>query len=63
MLVTPYVGVWIEIAETFVPFSIPFTVTPYVGVWIEMTSRRKSESRYRVTPYVGVWIEIHSLQC
>ena len=34
-IVTPYVGVWIEIISDSVD-SIDLGVTPYVGVWIEI---------------------------
>ena len=35
--VTPYAGVWIEIAN-FSKNSVPANVTPYAGVWIEICS-------------------------
>ena len=57
-MVTPYAGVWIEIARINSVFSFN-VVTPYAGVWIEM---RNSFLTYQqgiyVTPYAGVWIEI-----
>ena len=34
--VTPYVGVWIEIALS-VSSNSSISVTPYVGVWIEIS--------------------------
>ena len=39
-MVTPYVGVWIEIFDK-VHNSIKYTVTPYVGVWIEIDRSRR----------------------
>ena len=57
MLVTPFVGVWIEM-----PFvgekSILLRVTPFVGVWIEILFHTASVRAVFVTPFVGVWIEI-----
>ena len=37
-LVTPCVGVWIEMAMEYVPYEEP-KVTPCVGVWIEILRR------------------------
>ena len=37
MLVTPLVGVWIEILRTL-HFQLLIIVTPLVGVWIEITT-------------------------
>ena len=34
LLVTPFVGVWIETDNKYYHIS-PFIVTPFVGVWIE----------------------------
>ena len=34
VLVTPFVGVWIETAQVLAHFGIK-PVTPFVGVWIE----------------------------
>ena len=34
-IVTPFVGVWIEIARLLLLQKVQ-TVTPFVGVWIEM---------------------------
>ncbi len=36
-LVTPCVGVWIEIEEKNRSMSVLFLVTPCVGVWIEIS--------------------------
>ena len=60
MLVTPYVGVWIEI---YLKEEIEEAqeVTPYVGVWIEMLNSHFLHQSITVTPYVGVWIEISIL--
>ena len=35
-IVTPFVGVWIEIKQKSRNFYNFATVTPFVGVWIEM---------------------------
>ena len=35
-MVTPLVGVWIEIVSGHVEY-LPHPVTPLVGVWIEIT--------------------------
>ncbi len=47
MMVTPYVGVWIE-TSVILDQSTSLRVTPYVGVWIETESnweeRRQSKS-------------------
>ena len=56
-IVTPYVGVWIEImGNMFGAAAAP--VTPYVGVWIEILFQEFPCFGIIVTPYVGVWIEI-----
>ena len=56
LLVTPYVGVWIETFD--LSSKKLFTaVTPYVGVWIETYGLRNAIDYGTVTPYVGVWIE------
>ncbi len=57
-LVTPYVGVWIEMTDCFDPSNMIW-VTPYVGVWIEIHPSKNRCRRQTVTPYVGVWIEIN----
>ena len=56
VLVTPYVGVWIE-TNSPRRSLIWLCVTPYVGVWIETNRERDSKKSKVVTPYVGVWIE------
>ena len=56
-LVTPCVGVWIEMPLHF-RTSHNFSVTPCVGVWIEMDILTCICLRNVVTPCVGVWIEI-----
>ena len=58
MIVTPCVGVWIEISSCFAA-PIADLVTPCVGVWIEIYGVFSRHSRLPVTPCVGVWIEIH----
>ena len=37
-LVTPFVGVWIEMYVDFARNTVELTVTPFVGVWIEISS-------------------------
>ena len=56
LLVTPYVGVWIETLDQC-RNVFPMLVTPYVGVWIETMSMEVFPGCTIVTPYVGVWIE------
>ena len=56
-LVTPLVGVWIEIYTAHVESEKVF-VTPLVGVWIEIEITDKIHELSGVTPLVGVWIEI-----
>ena len=58
ILVTPFVGVWIET----VPLSVreqPIMVTPFVGVWIETSVTATALLSRVVTPFVGVWIETY----
>ncbi len=56
MLVTPFVGVWIETPlET--KNRLARYVTPFVGVWIETYILAPNLFICRVTPFVGVWIE------
>ena len=59
-VVTPLVGVWIEIGQTGAS-GAGLAVTPLVGVWIEISSKVPGAPGITVTPLVGVWIEIHSL--
>ena len=56
LLVTPFVGVWIE---TWHSFRSPeqSEVTPFVGVWIETILIGYFPDVRPVTPFVGVWIE------
>ena len=56
-LVTPCVGVWIEIFTSSGMVVASF-VTPCVGVWIEIMSSCSFASPPSVTPCVGVWIEM-----
>ena len=56
VLVTPFVGVWIETLIVIRLKSI-FLVTPFVGVWIETLCTRVLLMPSTVTPFVGVWIE------
>ena len=35
LVVTPFAGVWIEIAVRITVFSV-YVVTPFAGVWIEI---------------------------
>ena len=66
LLVTPLVGVWIEIAWLVYPSGRKI-VTPLVGVWIEINQMLLPYRGRSVTPLVGVWIEIltviHSHLC
>ena len=55
--VTPYAGVWIEIAR-YNTFYSRVNVTPYAGVWIEIFFEHLISDFVQVTPYAGVWIEI-----
>ncbi len=57
LLVTPCVGVWIEI-RTYQKNCWSKAVTPCVGVWIEILHLPCSAQIQTVTPCVGVWIEI-----
>ena len=57
LLVTPLVGVWIEMSKVVGSFS-KGDVTPLVGVWIEISYGVSQVSGIDVTPLVGVWIEI-----
>ena len=56
-VVTPCVGVWIEIKYNGHK-SFRCKVTPCVGVWIEIKYWNKGDKWEDVTPCVGVWIEI-----
>ena len=56
-LVTPPVGVWIEMISEKEVFGLDL-VTPLVGVWIEIALYGSGRGIQAVTPLVGVWIEI-----
>ena len=56
MIVTPFVGVWIETPTPWHLLS-KNRVTPFVGVWIETLTGRLTMRLDLVTPFVGVWIE------
>ena len=56
-MVTPLVGVWIEIIHNPLVYKV-ICVTPLVGVWIEIKAFSKNEYTMYVTPLVGVWIEM-----
>ena len=56
-VVTPFVGVWIEMPYLSQP-SFAVFVTPFVGVWIEIWKSPHNTAPPLVTPFVGVWIEI-----
>ena len=43
LLVTPFVGVWIETREYYIK-KIEIEVTPFVGVWIETYHDRRVEA-------------------
>ena len=62
LLVTPFVGVWIEIPHQAVMKYQSF-VTPFVGVWIEIDNSSFKLAYIKVTPFVGVWIEICGYIC
>ena len=57
-IVTPLVGVWIEICIISDIASWISHVTPLVGVWIEIFKGKNRTIISIVTPLVGVWIEI-----
>ena len=54
-VVTPFVGVWIEIRK-HMSYSSKLLITPFVGVWIEITQSLADMSLNLVTPFVGVRI-------
>ena len=56
-IVTPFMGVWIEITNIYTRVSVD-DVTPFMGVWIEMMHKNRETSLGQVTPFMGVWIEI-----
>ena len=56
-IVTPLVGVWIEIHQAGRKNHGLF-VTPLVGVWIEISRYIKLSGLSSVTPLAGVWIKI-----
>ena len=56
-LVTPFMGVWIEIEQLQWPDQ-QIIVTPFMGVWIEITFQWLRHWMLFVTPFMGVWIEI-----
>ena len=56
-MVTPLVGVWIEMLIVLI-FASPVPVTPLVVVCIEIYKRLHKFPAYLVTPLVGVWIEM-----
>ena len=43
--VTPYAGVWIEIARAFDAYK-KMSVTPYAGVWIEIPALLRLKDCY-----------------
>ena len=55
--VTPFAGVWIEIAKLMPPTRF-MRVTPFAGVWIEIYWKPIRPPCAGVTPFAGVWIEI-----
>ena len=61
-MVTPCVGVWIEIFGVQGKGTAA-QVTPCVGVWIEIQLAAASGVSIPVTPCVGVWIEISAPLC
>ena len=57
-IVTPHVGVWIEIKNGLTKTD-GLKVTPHVGVWIEIAITQPTRADTPVTPHVGVWIEMY----
>lgn len=58
MIVTPLVGVWIEIVYPSNLTRYRQNVTPLVGVWIEIALEDVLYRDYFVAPLVGTWIEM-----
>ena len=57
--VTPFTGVWIEIAYQSPDGLVSDAVTPFTGVWIEIENLLPDQRAHRhVTPFTGVWIEM-----
>ena len=56
-MVTPFMGVWIEIYMLKL-FAQSLYVTPFMGVWIEIFLFFLCLPSNSVTPFMGVWIEM-----
>ena len=59
-MVTPFVGVWIEIAAALAEFAAAVSL-PSWECGLKFTTVTKFSPKGLVTPFVGVWIEI--LEC
>ena len=55
--VTPFTGVWVEIARISAIMS-ENVVTPFTGVWVEIGKLSIQADYTNVTPFTGVWVEI-----
>ena len=58
LLVSPYIGEWIEIIVLTFHLSTPLEVSPYIGEWIEIVTPLSPTNIVDVSPYIGEWIEI-----
>ena len=61
LMVAPYTGAWIEIAEAEA-FCYRYLVAPYTGAWIEIYFFQTLHGGGLVAPYTGAWIEIRWAQ-
>ena len=57
MLVTPFVGVWIETTGTSQPFLADTLSHPSWVCGLKHYRQQYNAQQKRVTPFVGVWIE------
>ena len=60
-MVTPLVGVWIEIAQIDISFTACFKSLPLWECGLKSSLDEASVLRSFVTPLVGVWIEMISM--
>ena len=58
ILVTPFVGVWIEIFCYYNTKNVLTTSLPSWECGLKYNSNKQRDRRSEVTPFVGVWIEI-----
>ena len=58
LLVTPFAGVWIEIAIDTAQSNISTLSPPSRGCGLKCLWEHGSNADLRVTPFAGVWIEI-----